>query len=87
MERYLHLLKIRLGVTGTIEGRGEGEGQGREAGEEGKSWGEEAGMGEKATLSPSHRLPLLLRGNGETTTLYFPNLACVAGGFKGWGWG
>jgi hypothetical protein len=38
MERYLHLLKIHLGVTGTIEGRGEG-GQGREAGEEGKKQG------------------------------------------------
>ena len=56
MERYLHLLKMHLGVTGTIiEGRGEG-GQGREAGEEGKKqWGrsEEGREGNFVSLPPS----------------------------------
>jgi hypothetical protein len=52
MERYLHLLKIYLGVTGTIiEGRGEG-GQGREAGEEGKAEGGEAGEGREGNFVP-----------------------------------
>ena len=63
MERYLHLLKMHLGVTGTIEGRGEGGQEGEAGG------GKQVGRGEKATLS--HRLPLLLKGNGGTATLHF----------------
>ena len=47
---------MHLGVTGTIEMRGEGGQEGEAGG------GKQAGRGEKATLS--HRLPLLLKGNG-----------------------
>jgi hypothetical protein len=58
MERYLHLIKMHLGVTGTIERRGEG-GQGREAGEEGKKqWGRsgEGREGNFVSLPPSFPL-------------------------------
>jgi hypothetical protein len=65
---------MHLGVTGTIERRGEG-GKGEKRGRREKAEGEEAGRGGKATLSPSHRLFLLLKGNSGTTTSSFGNPA------------